>query len=69
MFRYGSFAIGQTIQGGGTQDSGHPPLVMRSPKFTLNGYTVSENGAAADTIVVTVPKAAVTKKFARVSAE
>jgi hypothetical protein len=29
-------------------------------------YTVTENGAAADTIVVTIPKAAAMKKFARV---
>jgi autotransporter-associated beta strand protein len=34
-----------------------------------SGYTVAENAAAADTIVVTIPKAAATKKFARVAAE
>ena len=34
-----------------------------------SGYTVAENVAAADTIVVTIPKAAATKKFARVTAE
>ncbi|MGL5019133.1 MAG: autotransporter-associated beta strand repeat-containing protein, partial [Luteolibacter sp.] len=34
-----------------------------------SGYTVAENGAAADTVVATIPKAAATKKFARVSAE
>jgi fibronectin-binding autotransporter adhesin len=34
-----------------------------------SGYTVSENAAAADTIIVTIPKAAATKKFARVTAE
>jgi autotransporter-associated beta strand protein len=34
-----------------------------------SGYTVAENAAAADTIVVTIPKAAATKKFARVTAE
>ena len=31
-------------------------------------YTVAENAAAADTIVVTIPKAAATRKFARVVA-
>ena len=34
-----------------------------------SGYTVSENDVAADTIIVTIPKAAATKKFARVTAE
>jgi fibronectin-binding autotransporter adhesin len=34
-----------------------------------SGYTVSENAAAADTIIVTIPKAAASKKFARVTAE
>ena len=34
-----------------------------------SGYTVAENAAAADTIVVTIPKAAAAKKFARVTAE
>jgi hypothetical protein len=34
-----------------------------------SGYTVAENAANADTIVVTIPKAAATKKFARVTAE
>jgi autotransporter-associated beta strand protein len=33
-----------------------------------SGYTVAENSAAADTIVVTIPKAAAAKKFARVVA-
>lgn len=33
-----------------------------------SGYTVAENGAAADTIVVTIPRAASTRKFARVVA-
>jgi autotransporter-associated beta strand protein len=33
-----------------------------------SGYTVAENAAAADTIVVTIPKAAATRKFARVVA-
>ncbi len=36
MARHGSYAVGQNIQGG-SQDSGHPTLVLRSPKFTLNG--------------------------------
>ena len=34
-----------------------------------SGYTVAENGAAADTIVVTIPKAGAIRKFARVTAE
>ena len=34
-----------------------------------SGYTVAENAAAADTIVVTIPKGVATKKFARVTAE
>jgi hypothetical protein len=37
MARHGSYAVGQRIQGGGNQDSGHPTLWLRSPKFTLNG--------------------------------
>ena len=31
-------------------------------------YTVAENGGAPDTIIVTIPKGAATKKFARVVA-
>jgi autotransporter-associated beta strand protein len=34
-----------------------------------SGYTVAENGVAADTIIVTIPKAAAIRKFARVTAE
>jgi autotransporter-associated beta strand protein len=34
-----------------------------------SGYTVTENAAAADTIIVTIPKATASKKFARVTAE
>lgn len=37
MARHGSHGVGQNIQGGGNQDSGHPTLWLRSPKFTLNG--------------------------------
>lgn len=37
--------------------------------FKGSGYTVMENAAAAETTIVTIPKAAATDKFARVTAE